>query len=406
MNLSKIRDDFPFLRNKSNGRLIYFDNAATTQKPVQVLDTINRFYIKYNAPVNRSIHESGNTVSSMYLEAHKNVARFIGAGSYREIIFTRNSTEAVNLVCYSLSDSMGGPARLSPGDEIIVPVSEHHSDFVPWQRLKDSGVIVKIAAVDDEGFVDPDDIRRLISVSTKLICCAHVSNVLGTINPVEEIGRIAREAGAMFLVDGTQSAPHMKVNVKDIDCDFFVFSGHKMLAPGTGVLYGKKDLLEKMPPFLSGGGMIKEVSMESSSWNELPWKFEAGSPDTCWAIALGGATDPRSGERLTGAVDYLEEIGMDAIHAYEQDLCAYAMSGLSQTDGITLYGPAGCRNRCGIISFNLMKGEIVDSHIIAQFLNEQGIAVRSGGHCAYPFMKYAGIGGSVRISFYIYNTRE
>jgi cysteine desulfurase / selenocysteine lyase len=410
MDPVKIRNDFPFLKNNINGRpLIYFDNAATTHKPQSVLDTINKFYIKYNAAVNRSIHDAGNTAGSMYWQAHENVARFIGAGSSREIIFTRNSTEAVNLVCHSLMQGKEEPVVLASGDEIILTVSEHHSNFVPWQRLQDScGIKLRITGISPDGRADPDQIRSLVTEKTRLICCTHVSNVFGVINPVSEIGLFAKEAGALFLVDGTQSAPHIKVDVKKIGCDFFVFSGHKMLAPtGIGILYGRKELLEKMPPFLSGGGMIKEVSLEKITWNDLPWKFEAGTPDVCGAVALGGAFDPKSGEKLPGAVDYLNSIGMDDVHTHEHDLCSYTMSGLEKLDGVVMYVSGSCENRCGIISFNIIKNkEIIDSHIIAHFLNEEGIAVRSGGHCAYPLMKYSGINGSVRISFYIYNTRD
>jgi cysteine desulfurase / selenocysteine lyase len=406
MDISCIRNDFSFLRGPGSP-LIYFDNAATTQKPDQVIETIRRFYSEFNAPINRSIHTAGNTASSMYLEARGNISRFINAGSFREIIFTRNATEGINLVCYSLVQSSDLHVRLAAGDEIILPVSEHHSNLVPWQRLKGVGVTVRFAELDGSGCLDPDEIRRLVTSHTKLICCAHISNVIGAVNPVKDIARIAHEAGAMFLVDGTQSAPHMSVDVKDMDCDFFTFSGHKMLAPtGIGVLYGKRELLEKMPPFISGGGMIKDVSLDSSSWNELPWKFEAGTPDACGAIALGGATAP-SGERLTGAIDYLKSIGMDAVHTHELDLCSYAMEGILGIDGSIIYGPISYEKRCGIISFNIIKnGETVNPHIIAGFLDDEAIAVRSGGHCAYPLMKASGIEGSVRVSFYIYNTRD
>ncbi len=410
MGPENIRDDFPFLQNLINDRpLIYFDNAATTHKPQPVLDTINKFYSKYNAAINRSIYDSGNTATSMYLQAHENVARFIGAENPREIIFTRNATESINLVCYSLIQSMDEHIRLGPDDEVILTVAEHHSDFIPWQRLQNElGIKLKIAGITPEGQSDQGQIKSFVTENTRLICCTHVSNVLGVINPVESIGRIAKEAGALFLVDGTQSAPHMPVNVKDMGCDFFVFSGHKMLAPsGIGVLFGRKDLLEKMPPFLSGGGMIKEVSIGKTTWNDLPWKFEAGTPNVCGAVALGGAIDLRTGERLTGSIDYLNAIGMDIIHKHEQNLCAYAISRLRKLDDVILYGAESCENRCGIVSFNIKKnGEIIDSHIIARFLDEEGIAVRSGGHCAYPLIRHLNADGTVRISFYIYNTIE
>lgn len=404
----KVRQDFPFLKQKINGKpILYFDNAATTHKPIQVLNTIRNFYSKYNAAINRSTHSMGDTATLMYTQAHEKVARFIGADSYREIIFTRNSTEAINLVCYSLWMSRESNLMLSAGDEVIIPIIEHHSDFVPWQRLQDlTGVAIRYVKITEDGIINPDDVRLILSEKTRLICCSHVSNVLGTINPVKEIGQIAHEVGAYFLVDGTQSAPHMAVDVKDIGCDFFVFSGHKMLAPsGIGVLYGKKHLLERMPPFLTGGGMIKKVSFENTTWNDLPWKFEAGTPDVCGAIALGGVIEPHSGEDLIGAIDYLGAIGMSDIHNHEKKLCEYTISQLSQFDDIIVYGPKECSNKCGIILFNIMKNnEIIDSHIVTNLLDEEGIAARSGWHCAYPLMQYLEIDGSVRLSFYLYNT--
>ena len=410
MDLSKIREDYPFLKQKIGGRdIIYFDNAATTQKPVQVLNTIQTYYSKYNAAVSRSTHEVSNTASAMYRQAHKNVARFIGARSYQEIVFVRNSTEAINLVCYSLAFCTDKTIGLSPGDEIIIPISEHHSNLVPWQRLKELfGITITVVEISDKGTVDPDDIREHITAKTRLVCCSHVSNVLGTINPVKEIARIAHEAGALFLVDGTQSAPHMPVNVQDIDCDFFAFSGHKMLAPlGIGVLYGKKDLLEKMPPFLSGGGMIADVTLECATWNELPWKFEAGSPEVCGAIALGGAIDPNTGDILEGAIDYLGKIGMENVFRHETELANYALAKLRAIDGVIVYAPAESTKRCGIISFNIIKnGEIVNPNVIANFLNDDGIAVRAGGMCAFPLTRSLNAEGVVRVSFYIYNTKH
>jgi len=410
MDVSKIREDFPFLKQKTSGRdIIYFDNAATTQKPVQVLNTIQTYYSKYNAAVSRSTHEISNTASAMYKQAHENIARFIGAGSSREIVFVRNSTEAINLVCYCLALCPDKAVGLSPGDEIIISLLEHHSNLVPWQRLRELfGVTIHMAGINDKGTVDPDDIGKLITAKTRLVCCSHVSNVLGSICPVDEIAGIAHDAGALFLVDGTQAAPHMPVNVQEIGCDFFAFSGHKMLAPlGIGVLYGGKDLLEKMPPFLSGGGMIADVTLASATWNELPWKFEAGTPDVCSAIALGGAIDPNTGNVLEGAVDYLGRIGMENVFRHEKELAGYALAKLRTMDGIIVYPRGESIDRCGIISFNIIKNsEIVDPNIIANFLNDDGIAVRAGGLCAFPLTRSLNAGGVVRVSFYLYNTTQ
>jgi len=408
MDPLKIRRDFPYLDNIVNGHApVYLDSAATTHKPVQVINTISEIYSKYNAPVNRSAHSSGSIATGLYIKAHENIARFIGAQSYREIIFTKNSTEAVNLVAYSLFQSREKGARLSSGDEIIFPLSEHHSDYLPWLRLsQNAGIIIKNIPVSSDGIIDPCSIKSAITGRTKLICCAHVSNVLGMINPVKDIAAIARESGALFLVDGTQSAPHMPVNVMDIGCDFLVLSGHKMLGPaGTGILWGKESLLQKMPPFISGGGMIKNVSCLSAKWNELPWKFEAGTPDMCGAVALAGAEIIHSGIRLTGAIDYLTKIGMDNVHLYEQHLCEYALKRLAEIEDVKIYGADEVKNRSGIISFNIFKHcEMIDPHIVAEFLSSDGIEVRAGGHCAYPLMEELGVPGTLRISFYIYNT--
>jgi cysteine desulfurase/selenocysteine lyase len=410
MDVSAIRKDFPLLEQSANGRqLIYFDNAATTHKPRQVIDTIRTFYTKYNSAINRSAYETAGMASAMYRQAHENVAKFIGAESFREIVFVRNSTEAINLVCFSLMLSNDKSIRLAQGDEVIVPISEHHSDLVPWQRLKDfAGVSVIFTGINKDGTVDIDEIKKVVTNRTHLICCSHVSNVLGVINPVKEIAEIAHKAGAFFLVDGTQSTPHLPVNVKDIGCDFFTFSGHKMLGPtGIGVLFGKKELLEKMPPFISGGGMVTDVTEQESVWNELPWKFEAGTPDACGAIALAGATDPNTGKALEGAMDYLQKIGMDKVHKHETMLADYAFEKMRLVNEIILYSPSGNIERCGIISFNVsINGKVVDPHTIANFLNDDGIAVRAGGFCAFPLVKKLSPEGAIRVSFYIYNTTQ
>ena len=410
MDVSKIREDFPFLKQKIGGRdIIYFDNAATTQKPVQVLNTIQTYYSKYNAAVSRSTHELSNTASAMYKQAHENVARFIGAGSSQEIVFVRNSTEAINLVCYCLALCPDKSIGLSPGDEIIISLLEHHSNLVPWQRLRELfGIKIHVVGINAKGTVDPDDIRKFITAKTRLVCCSQVSNVLGTICPVEEIAGIAHEAGVLFLVDGTQAVPHMPVSMQEIGCDFFTFSGHKMLAPlGIGTLYGKIDLFEKMPPFLSGGGMIADVTLDYATWNGLPWKFEAGTPDVCGAIAFGGAIDPNTGDMLEGAIDYLGKIGMENVFGHEKELADYTLAKLRAIDGVIIYPRGGSTDRCGIISFNIIKdGKVVDPNIIANFLNDDGIAVRAGGLCAFPLTRSLNAEGVVRVSFYIYNTAE
>jgi cysteine desulfurase/selenocysteine lyase len=417
LDVQTIRADFPILQRKIGGQpLIYFDNAATTQKPRQVLRTIQEFYCTYNANVHRSPHTLGQEATELYDQAHENVARFIGAGDEGEIVFVRNSTEAINLVAYSLLFGASERARPAPsgarlrrGDEVVVTVMEHHSDLVPWQMVCErAGVILKVVGIHDDGTLDLEQLREAITGRTRLVCCAHVSNVLGTINPVREIGRLAHQAGALFLVDGAQSVPHMPVNVEEIGCDFLAFSGHKMLAPmGIGVLYGRRELLEEMTPFLYGGDMIADVKLEGARWNKLPWKFEAGTSNICGGIALGGAVELKSGRRLEGAVDYLQRIGMEEVRAHERELTEYALGGLQAISGVRIYGPLNSAERTGVIALNVIKrGEMVDSHIVAAFLNDEGIAVRSGGHCAYPLADRLGVEGTVRVSFYIYNTRD
>jgi len=410
MHVAKIREDFPILQRKIDGKpLIYFDNAATTQKPQQVLRTIQEFYCTYNANIHRSSHTLGREATELYEQAHENVAQFIGAEDEREIIFVRSATEAINLVAYSLLHGENERLRLDPGDEVVVTVMEHHSNLVPWQRVCErAGVALKVVDIHDDGTLDLELLREAITERTRLVCCTHVSNVLGTINPVWEISRLAHQAGALFLVDGAQSAPHMPVNVEEIGCDFFALSGHKMLGPmGIGVLYGRRELLEEMTPFLYGGGMIADVKLEGARWNKLPWKFEAGTSNVCGGIALGGAVELKSGRRLEGAVDYLQRIGMDKVRAHEKDLTEYALEGLQAISGIRIYGPLSLDERTGVIALNVIKGgELVDSHIVAGFLNDEGIAVRSGGHCAHPLADRLGVEGTVRVSFYIYNTRD
>ena len=389
-NVDKIRKDFPILNRKINGKkLIYFDNAATTQKPQQVLDAITNYYENHNANIHRGVHTLSEEASDMYDEAHKKVGKFINAKHpIGEIIFVRNATEAINLVMYGWARY-----KLQEGDEILSTVMEHHADIVPWQLLKNNGVVLKFVDINDDGTLNIDDLKQKISNKTKLVTCVHSSNVVGTINDVKQIGKIAHKHGALFLVDAAQSVPHMPVDVRKIDADFLVFSGHKMLAPmGSGALYGKKAILEKMHPFLAGGDMIKEVKLQESKWNELPWKFEAGTPN------VGG------GVGLAAAIDYLNKMGMKNIRKHEKELTKYALDRFSELDGVTIYGPTNPDIRGGLITFNL---EGIHPHDVASLLDsEYGMAIRSGHHCAQPLTERLGTYSTCRASFYIYNTKE
>jgi len=410
VDLQSIRKDFAILQRQIGGRpLIYFDNAATTQKPRQVLETIQTFYTTHNGNIHRSPHTLGQEATDLYEQAHRNVARFVDAEDWREIVFVRNSTEGINLVAYSLLFGESERVRLEPGDEVLLTVTEHHSNLVPWQMARErKGIVLKYVKLQEDGSLDPSQWRALLTDRTRLVCCAHVSNVLGAINPVREIGQLAHRVGALFLVDGAQSVPHLPISVREIGCDFLAFSGHKMLAPmGIGALYGRRELLEEMAPFLYGGDMISEVTLDGSSWNELPWKFEAGTPNVCGGIALGGATDRRSGHRLEGAVDYLDRLGMEAIRTHEVELTARVLQGLQAIPQVRIYGTLDARERCGVVAFNVeMNDELYDSHLVAELLNDVGIAVRAGGHCAYPLTHQLRVAGTVRVSLYLYNTTQ
>jgi len=383
-----VRRDFPILHQEVNGHpLVYLDNAASSQKPLRVIEAIDAYYRRYNANVHRGIHKLSEEATTAYEDARRKVARFINARTPKEVIFTRNTTESINLVAYSW-----GRANIREGDEILLTQMEHHSNLVPWQLLaQEKGARLRFIPVTDDGLLDLDAMDELITERTRLVSVVHMSNVLGTINPVEEIIHRAHEAGALVLLDGAQSVPHLKVDVQALDCDFLAFSGHKMCGPtGIGVLYGKRELLEAMPPFLGGGDMIREVYLERSTWNSLPWKFEAGTPSIAQGIGLGYA------------VDYLTEIGMDAIHAHEQEVAAYALSRLSEIPGITIYGPP-VKLRGGVVSFNL---EGVHPHDMATILDAEGVAIRAGHHCAQPLMRRLGVVATARASFYLYNTCE
>ncbi len=375
------------MQRKVNGhKIVYLDNAATSQKPIQVIEAISHFYKTYNANVGRSIHTLAEEATEKYESARETVARFIGAGSSKEIIFTRNATEAINLVAYSLGQTF------RPGDEIISTVMEHHSNIVPWQFLRARGVVLKFADIDKNGNLNLQQFKKLLSKKTKLVCLTHVSNVLGTINNVSEIAKLAHAAGALVLVDGAQSVPHMPVDMKKLGCDFFAFSGHKMLGPtGIGVLYGREKILEKLSPFLGGGDMIREVKLEETTYNELPWKFEAGTPNIEGAIALGAA------------INYLQKIGMEKVRAHEIEITKYCLEKLSKVSGIKIYGPKNPEARGGVVSFNLRGAH---PHDVAQILDEKGIAIRSGHACCQPLMKRLGVAAVCRVSFYIYNTKK
>lgn len=384
----EIRRDFPILKRDIRGKpLIYLDNAATTQKPKSVIETEKNFYEKHNANIHRAVHTLSYESTVMYEEAHKKVAKFIGAESWREIVFTRNATEAINLVAYGW-----GLHHLKEGDEVLITIMEHHSDVVPWQMLRRlKGITIKFIDVDESGKLKLDELPKLLSEKTKLFGIIHVSNVLGVINPVKELIKEAKKVGSLVLVDAAQSVPHIPVNVAELGCDFLVASGHKMLAPtGTGFLYGKHEILEEMEPFLCGGDMIETVTVDESTWKELPWKYEAGTPNVAGGIGLGAA------------IDYLEEIGMEKINRHEQDILSYALEKISAFPWIEIYGPKDYE-KVGVISFNIKD---VHPHDVAGFLDDEGIAVRSGNHCAQPLMRGLGIENAVRASFYLYNTKE
>ncbi len=394
-NPYKVREDFPILKRKMNNHpLIYFDNAATSQKPRQVIEAMKDFYEKYNANVHRAVHTLSLEATELYEEAHEETAKFIGAESIEEIVFVRGTTEAINLVAYSW-----GLNNLKPEDEVLVTLMEHHSNIVPWEILsKIKGFKVKYVDINPDGTLNYESLKEMLTSKVKLVCITQVSNVTGVINDVKTVVELAHEKGALVLVDGAQSVPHMPVNVQDLNCDFLAFSGHKMLGPtGIGVLYGKKEILEKMEPFHGGGEMIREVSFNPEtrrctiSWNTLPWRFEAGTPDICGAVGL------------TAAIRYLKALGMENVKAHECSLTEYALKRLKECSKVTVYGPKDAGLKCGIIPFNV---EGFNSHDIALLLDSYGIMIRSGFHCAQPLHQKFNISSSARASFYIYNTRE
>ncbi|MBM5643276.1 cysteine desulfurase [Listeria innocua] len=387
--IQKIRADFPILDQEINEKpLAYLDNAATSQKPKQVIAALTHYYEFDNANVHRGVHTLAARATDAYESARGKVAKFIHAREVAEIIFTRGTTSAINLVVDSYAE-----ANIEAGDEIVISYLEHHSNLIPWQQLaKRKGAVLKYIELEEDGMISVEQAKKTIGEKTKIVALAHVSNVLGTITPIKEIAAIAHKFGAVILVDGAQAVPHMEVDVVDLDADFYAFSGHKMMAPtGIGALYGKRELLDAMEPTEFGGEMIDFVELYDSTWKELPWKFEAGTPIIGGAIALGAA------------IDYLAEVGLANIHAHEQALASYAIEEMSKIEGITIYGPKDASKRCGLVTFNL---EGAHPHDIATILDEDGIAIRAGHHCAQPLMKWLDVSSTARASFYIYNTKE
>ena len=374
----KIKNDFPIFTDSD---LVYLDNAATSQKPQSVLDAVYSMYKEANANVHRALYSLGSEATERFENSRKKVANFIGADS-KEIIFTSGTTESINLLARSLGNT------LKPGDEILISEMEHHSNIVPWQMAAQrTGATLKYLSITDTGELDLTNPENYFTSNTKIVSLTHMSNVLGTINPIKYLAKLAHDVGAILIVDGAQGASHIPVNIKELDCDFYAFSGHKMLGPtGIGVLWGKTELLEEMEPFMGGGEMINTVTMESSTWNDIPYKFEAGTPNFAQAVGLGAA------------IDYLENIGMNKIANHENTLTQYALEKLNQMDGIRIHGSA--KDRGGVISFNV---DGIHPHDLAQFLNEDNIAIRVGHHCAQPLLKKLGETATARMSFYIYN---
>lgn len=388
-DVNRIHKDFPILKRKINGHdLVYLDNAATSQKPQSVINSISDYYQNHNANAHRGVHTLAEEATQMYEQARAKVAKFINSAHPEELVFVRNATEALNLIVWSW-----GKANLKKGDEILLSEMEHHSNLVPWQLLaKEVGAVLKFISFNGNGELEISNLKSQLSNKTKVVSIVHVSNSLGTINPVKEITKMAHEVGAVMVVDGAQSVPHMKVDVQSLDCDFLVFSGHKMLGPmGIGALYGRQKLLEAMPPFLSGGDMIRTVSLEEATWNEVPQKFEAGTPNVADAVGLASA------------IDYLENLGMENVRQHEIELTQYALQKMSGITGLKILGPLDPQKRGGVVAFTLEK---IHPHDLASILDGEGVAVRSGHHCTMPVHTKLGIPASTRASFYIYNTQN
>lgn len=380
-----LRKDFDIIKNDD---IAYLDSGATTQKPKYVIDAIKHYYEYDNANPHRGAYKLSIKATEVYDEAREKVKNFINAKDAREIVFTRNATESINLIAYSY-----GLNNIKKGDKIVISIMEHHSNLVPWQMVaKKTGATLEYIYTDENGYLKQEDIEKKIVPGVKMVGITQVSNVLGTINPVKEIVKKAHEVGAVAIVDASQSAPHMKVDVQDLDADFLVFSGHKMLSPlGIGVLYGKKNILDKMSPFLFGGDMIEYVYEQETTFAEVPTKFEAGTQNIEGAVGLGAA------------IDYLNKIGMDNVEKIEKEVLSYAMEELQKLDFITIYGPKELENHAAVISFNVNK---VHPHDVASVLDSENVCIRSGNHCAQPLLRYMGLDSTCRASFYIYNTKE
>ena len=389
LDVAKVREDFPILRRQVHGKpLVYLDNAATSQKPKQVVEALVDYYHRTNANIHRGIHTLSEEATALYEGTRQRVAHFIGAGKARTIIFTRNTTEAINLVSHAW-----GLSHVGAGDEILLTEMEHHSNLVPWQLLAQArGATLRFIPVRDDGHLALEELPRLLGEKTRLVALTLMSNVLGTINPVDVVIRAAHARGIPVLVDGAQGVPHLPVRVEELGCDFLVFSAHKMLGPtGVGVLYAKEHLLEEMEPFLGGGDMIRDVWLDHAVWNDLPWKFEAGTPNIADVIAFGKA------------IEYLERLGMAEVRLHEQELAGYALERLQEVEGLKIHGPSDPKARGAVISFELNG---VHPHDLGQILDEDGIAIRAGHHCCKPLMRKLGVVATARASFYIYNTRE
>jgi cysteine desulfurase / selenocysteine lyase len=388
LNVSAIREDFPILHQLVHDKpLVYLDSAATSQKPESVIAAMDEYYRKYNANIHRGVYYLSEEATARYEGARKKIQKFINAKSQREIIYTRNATEAFNLVAYAW-----GRANIGAGDEIVSTVLEHHSNIVPWQILaKEKNATLKYIGADAQAILRTEDIETVITAKTKLVAVTMASNVAGTLTPIKQIIERAHAVGALCIVDAAQAVPHMPVDVQALDCDFLAFSGHKMLGPFVGILYGKRALLEKMDPFMGGGDMIREVHLDYSTWNELPWKFEAGTPAIAEAIGLGAA------------IDYLNVLGMENVRAHERALAAYALEKMGAVDGIQILGPRDPNLRGGVVAFSIPEAH---PHDIAQIFDREGICVRGGHHCAMPLHEYYGIPATTRASFYVYSIPE